>query len=422
MARALKSRLPDAVCPVPEPDLTPEEMIARARAFRSRLRAEQDEAEDRGGYSEGMHREFLKAGIYRILQPRMFGGYEFDITTFYRTMLEISIGHPGAGWCATLCASHPWVVGSHWKEEGQRALFGPDGNFSAPHRAPPTGTATPVEGGYRIAGQWDYCSGIPHATHFLGVARDGASDDKNATLTFAIPKSQVTVLDDWGGDKTLGMRASGSNSVKIENAVIPRSYTTYGYGLWRAEATTATGTPGTRLHRNPMYLGRTSGPYHMSLVTPILGAARASIEEFETIIARRETRHQPGLLRFKHADFQRTWGTARALADAAEGILLAAGDKYMWQCRRWAETGQAISLEDDLRLWGMVQHAGRLAGEAVETVFANASSAATKKGEKIERYYRDVAMYKSHISSQYLNFAAPIARAHFGLPVGMFGM
>ena len=59
---------------------------------------------------------------------------------------------------------------------------------------------------------------------------------------------------------------------------------------------------------------------------------------------------------------------------------------------------------------------------AVDIVFANASSAATKKGQKIERYYRDVGMYKSHISSQILNFAAPIARAHFGLPVEMFGM
>jgi 3-hydroxy-9,10-secoandrosta-1,3,5(10)-triene-9,17-dione monooxygenase len=423
MARALNSRQPETVVyPVPEPDLTPEEIIARARALRSRLRAEQDEAEERGGYSDGMHREFLNAGFYRILQPRMFGGYEFDITTFYKTMLEISIGHPGTGWCLTLCASHPWVVGSHWDEAGQRALFGPDGNFSAPHRAPPTGTATPAPGGYRINGQWDYCSGIPHATHFLGVARDLGSDDKNATVTFVMPKKQLRVLDDWGGDKTLGMRASGSNSVKIEDQFIPKSYTTYGYGLWRAEATTAKGTPGTRLHGNPMYLGRTSGPYHMSLVTPILGAARAALDEFAHIITNKPARHAPDMLRFRHADYQRTWGQARSLADAAEGIMWAAGDKYMWQCRRWAETGQAISLEDDLRLWGMIQHAGRLAGEAVDVVFCNASSAATKKGQKIERYYRDVAMYKSHISSQVLNFAAPIARAHFGLSVGMFGM
>ncbi|HEY7989921.1 MAG TPA: hypothetical protein VID77_00905 [Stellaceae bacterium] len=422
MATVLKRRSAATIYPVPEPDLTPDEIVARATALIPRLRAEQAEAEELGGYTEGMHREFLKAGLYRILQPRMFGGYEFDVTTFYKAMLEVATGHPGAGWCLTLCASHAWVLGSHWEEQGQRELFGPDGNFSAPHRATPTGVATPVEGGYRLTGQWDYCSGIPHATHFVAVARDGGSADPGKTLTLMVPKNKLTILDDWGGDKTLGMRASGSFGVKVEDAFIPAAHTTYGYGLWRHEATTAKGTPGTRLHGNPMYLGRTSGPYHMSLVTPILGAARAALDEFEAIITGRNTRHQPDLPRFKHADFQRTWGQARSLADAAEGILWAAGDKYMWQCRRWAETGTPINIEDDLRLWGMVQQAGRLASEAVDVVFCNASSAATKTGQKIERYYRDVGMYKSHISSQILNFAPPIARAHFGLEIGMFGM
>jgi 3-hydroxy-9,10-secoandrosta-1,3,5(10)-triene-9,17-dione monooxygenase len=422
MARALKSHAAETVYPVPEPDLTPAEMIARAHALIPRLRAEQDEAEERGGYTEGMHQQFLKAGFYRILQPRMFGGYEFDVTTFYKTMLEIATGHPGAGWCLTLCASHPWVVGSHWSEEGQRALFGPTGHFAAPHRAPPSGVATPVEGGYRVTGQWDYCSGIPHATHFVGAARDGGSDDKNATLSFVMPKKQLTVLDDWGGDKTLGLRASGSNSVKIEDQFIPKSYVSYGYASWRAPETTANGTPGTRLHGNPMYLGRTSGPYQMSLVTQVIGAARAAIDEFETIIMRREVRNQPGVARFQHPDFQRTWGQATSLADAAEGILIAVGDRYMWQCRRWAEQGIPASMEDELRQWTMVHHGGRLACEAVDIVFCNASSAAAKKGQKIERYYRDAAMYKSHISSQILNFAAPLARAHFGLKVEMFGM
>jgi 3-hydroxy-9,10-secoandrosta-1,3,5(10)-triene-9,17-dione monooxygenase len=421
MATVLKARA-TSVYPVPEPELTPDEMIARARALIPRLRAEQDEAEQLGGYTEGMHQEFLKAGFYRILQPRMFGGYEFDITTFYRTMLEIATGHPGVGWCLTLCASHPWVVGSHWEEQGQRELFGPNGDFSAPHRAPPTGIATPTPGGYRLTGQWDYCSGIPHATHFLAVARDGGSSDPGATLSLVVPRGKLTVIDDWGGDKTLGMRASGSFSVKVEDAFIPAAHTTYGYALWRHEETTAKGTPGTRLHGNPMYLGRTSGPYHMSLVTPILGAARAALAEFEDIITKREARYPPGVPRFKHVDFQRTWGQATSLADAAEGIILAAGDKYMWQCRHWAETGTPVDIEDDLRLWGMVQQAGRLAGEAVDVIFANASSAATKKGQKIERYYRDVGMYRSHISSQILNFAAPIARSHFGLTIEMFGL
>ena len=32
----------------------------------------------------------------------------------------------------------------------------------------PMGTCTPVANGYRISGQWNYCSGIPYASHFIG--------------------------------------------------------------------------------------------------------------------------------------------------------------------------------------------------------------------------------------------------------------
>jgi 3-hydroxy-9,10-secoandrosta-1,3,5(10)-triene-9,17-dione monooxygenase len=47
---------------VPEPDLTPEQMISRARALRPMVRAEAEAAEQRGYYSETLHNEFTKAG------------------------------------------------------------------------------------------------------------------------------------------------------------------------------------------------------------------------------------------------------------------------------------------------------------------------------------------------------------------------
>ena len=44
----------------------------------------------------------------------------------------------------------------------------------------------------------------------------------------------------------------------------------------------------------------------------------------------------------------------------------------------------------------------------MEVVFNAARSSSASKGALMERYYRDCAMYRSHISSQHLNFAAPI--------------
>ena len=209
------------VLPVPEPDLTPAELIARAAALKPLLRQQQAENDERGFYSQELHQAFLDAGLYRTLQPRMFGGYEFDIPTFYRAMLEISHGHPSAGWCLTLCASHPFLIASHWSERAQRELFGPDGDFAAPHRVPPTGMLTPAEGGYRLSGLWDFCSGIPHSTHLVCGARLPVADGPPEVFCVAVPREKLRILDDWGGDRTLGMRASGSHSVEIKDAFDP---------------------------------------------------------------------------------------------------------------------------------------------------------------------------------------------------------
>ena len=40
----------------------------------------------------------------------------------------------------------------------------------------------------------------------------------------------------------------------------------------------------------------------------------------------------------------------------------------------------------------------------------------------MERYFRDVAMYRSHMSAQYLNIASGIGRVHFDLPFGWGGL
>ncbi len=241
-------------------------------------------------------------------------------------------------------------------------------------------------------------------------------------MIFVIPRAQLTVLPDWGGDATLGMRASGSNSVKIDKVFVPEHLVIPAKpALWSNEPMDE-GTHGTRLHRNPMYLGRFIGPYHMSLVMPVLGAARAALDEFEDNVVTRPTYHPPIMPRREHIDTQRPFGYALMLTDSAEALLMTAAETYMQYCRRWADTGQPISLEDNVRLYGMVLTAGRLASEAVEHLFHNASSAASKRGQRLERYFRDVAMYRQHMSAQYLNIASGIGRVHLGLPFGWGGL
>ena len=408
--------------PVPEPNLTPKEIIARAVALRQELRAQQDEADERGTYSPAMHEKFMRAGFYRITQPKMFGGYEFDLGTFYRVMLEIARGHPGVGWCLGLAASHAFEVASHWSEEAQIELFG-DGHFITPHRAPPLGQLTPVEGGSRLSGQWDYCSGIPYATHFIGGALIRRPGQAPVHAHAVVRRGSYTILDDWGGDKVLGMRASGSNSVRVEDVFVPEHHVGYlAPGLAATPESMENGTPGTRLHGNPMYLGRLAGPFHVTLVMPVVGAARAALDEYEEIIRTRKTLSMPQIPRFEHADFQRAFGEALTLTDAAEALMLKGCDMYAEYCARWAETRAPITTEENMRLWGMIQHAGRMACEAVELMFHTAGSAPARKGHRLQRYFNDVAMYRGHSSAQFSTVGAGLARLHFGLPWGMYGL
>lgn len=414
-------RAVQSVVPVPEPDLTPRELIARATALKPLLRAQQAENDARGSYSPELHQAFLKAGLYRTMQPRMFGGYEFDVTTFYRAMLEVAHGHPSAGWCLTLCASHPFLIASHWSEQAQRELFGPDGHFAAPHRVPPNGVLTPVEGGYRLTGLWDYCSGIPYATHLVCGARLPTAEGPPEVFCVAVPRSKLRILDDWGGDQTFGLRASGSNSVEIKDAFIPKHHAVpLQGGLFARPEDMRDGTPGTRLHGNPMYLGRVSGPYHISLVTVVVGAAKASLDEYEDIIRSKKTTFPPIIPRMEHEDFQRALGQATVLTDAAENLMIRGCEVYMEMCQRWAADGTLITVEQNLRLWAMMQQAGRMACDAVELLFKYAGTSVTRKGSRMERYFRDAQMYRVHPSAVFENFWAPVGRAHLGLPIRHF--
>ena len=399
--------------PPPEGELTPHEMIARARAMIPMLREQQDEAEARGYYSEAVHRRFVEAGFSRCLQPRRFGGYEFDWPTFLRVMVAIATGDPGTGWCLTLSSSHAWIVGSYFPEDVQAEAFGPEGDFRCPHPVAPSAEATPVEGGYRISGKLQYASGIPYATWALGGATvppaDGAAEP--TVIEFLIPRRKLAMLDDWGGGRLLGLQSSGSNSYVVEDVFVPQRFTVPAdwFFSWPEDV-----TPGYRVHGNPMYLCRPPGPYHATLVLPVVGAARAALDEFRELIATKPTTFQPVVPRYQFHEDQRAYGLAMAMTDAAETILYGFGDQYMAAVREWAETGTPIDMEQDARWWAMLQQAGGLAANAVEILTHRSTSSATGRDTRLGRYFRDVTMYRQHISSQQMDFAVRNAALYLG--------
>src|ERR1700756_1080484 len=137
MSHAADTRVPTAA-----------EVVARIAELREQLREEQAETEARRYHSESLHRALVESGVYRMLLPRMWGGFELSMGDFYTAVAEAARGCPSTGWCVCLAGSHVLTVSSIFSEAVQSEIFAPDGDFRCPARALPHGTATLTNDGW----------------------------------------------------------------------------------------------------------------------------------------------------------------------------------------------------------------------------------------------------------------------------------
>jgi 3-hydroxy-9,10-secoandrosta-1,3,5(10)-triene-9,17-dione monooxygenase len=348
----------------------------------------------------------------------MFGGFGTDCETYIRVIMELSRGHPGSGWCYTLASSHALVLASHFSAEVQRELFGPEGDFRAAYAAGPAGKPTfeRTDGGYVVSGLWPFASGIPVSNHFLGGAVIADASNRPSAIAFVVPRESVTVLPDWGGDSAMGMQASGSNSVQLTQVLVPDRHIIPSPIARLSTESLPDGTPGTRLHGEGLFLGLIFSWFSCEFGAILTGAARAACEEYERQLRTKPSFADPTRPRMHEAELQRVFGEAICRADAAEALTLAATRLYLQQCDGWMKTGAAIKPEDTTKVWGTSREACRAACEAVEMLFHTVGASVVRRGDRLQRYFRDVQMYRVHIQSQ---AQIPVVRAHvqLGLPI-----
>jgi len=387
--------------PQPEPGLTVDTLVSRAAALQPLLRAQQADNDKAGRYSEELHQAFKDAGFYRIMQPKIFGGYQMDPSVFLKVVMEIARGHPASGWCFCLGGSHAFFIGSHYSIEAQAELFGEDGEFRAAQVVfPGAGTSmTPVDGGYIVDGVWPFASGIPISTHFIGgglVFKDGAPP---AHIFFTVPVEQIQILPDWGGDRFMGMQASGSNSVKLDKVFVPERLTIPA-DMLTTSATFPEGSRGYLAHGDPIYQGPLVGWFHCEFAAILSGTARAALEDFAHQAKTKPILGQPDRMRREDPFVQNVYGRALGMADSAEALTFAAIERLGEMKRVAARDKTAISLEQTLTIWGMARQACVMACDAVDLLFHNVGATVGRSDQKLQRYYRDIEMYRVHIQSQ----------------------
>jgi alkylation response protein AidB-like acyl-CoA dehydrogenase len=212
----------------------------------------------------------------------------------------------------------------------------------------PGTTATRTESGWRIDGRKWFCTMSPAATH-LYVAVTCAGAERYAYATVPTDAPGVTVNDDWDA---LGMRASGSNSVRFDGVELPDSGVRGGF---------AAGDPVPYMERNLV-----AGLFHASASLGIAEAADAT--------ARRRV-NGDARARMQVADNAIDLAAARAVLARAAALI---DDDAADVAALFAESQAAKAFVNDA------------AARVVDRALALSGGAGYLNGSALARAYRDV--------------------------------
>jgi 3-hydroxy-9,10-secoandrosta-1,3,5(10)-triene-9,17-dione monooxygenase len=386
--------------------VTPDALIERARQLVPVLRERQAECEALGRIPDVSNDAFVEAGFYRILQPRRFGGLEYDMPTFARVMMEVARGCPSSAWVLALTAGHAIMFSAFFSEQAQVEVYGESGEFRAPSSTRASAPARPVDGGYMVSAEWDYASGIDVSTHVIAgisVPVGEAFEPRMAILD----RTDYSIVDNW---HVIGMQGTGSRRVVAHEVFVPE----YRVIVPPRDAFSARNAPGRGVHANPMFVaGRLTSVLLEEMAAVAVGTAQGALEVYADELCRNKLRYPPFTPRSQVAEYQRHFGEAWALIRVAESTVLDVAEQYMEFARQDAVEGVPFSDERDQQLQLLEQHATRLAAEAVDLMFRTAGTHVAQRDSPLQRYFRDMSVIKTHAAAQYDRGAEALGRIHF---------
>ncbi|MCC3268084.1 hypothetical protein MUG94_13265 [Arthrobacter gengyunqii] len=394
----------------PEPNLTSEELLRRADDLRPLLREQQAQTEARGNISAETNAVLVNSGFYRVIQPRTFGGYGFDLPTYVRLTMAISRGCPETGWVLSLVLGHVHQLSS-FPLHAQVEAYGELGDFRAPEVAAPQGRGVAEPGGYRVSGAWDYASGCEHATHILLAFVDNDTAPGGSPVRMGLfERSNYEIVKNWD---VIGMQGTGSNRVVLEDVFVPAHRVKvfpHKQVLPLPEA----------YSDSPLFSGPARPFIIMESASVVVGAAEGAMDLYEESFLTRKANTPAGAARDQLAEYQLNFGRARALVDTARAALLQTATDYMAVARTSQQTGDPCPEDAARRLTLTVLQTVHMAHEAVDIIFRTVGSSASRSDSMLGRYWRNVGVLRGHLAHQSDSAAINYGRTHFGHePVGV---
>lgn len=259
--------------------ITPQALIERARALIPLLAERARDAERQRRVHEDTVTRMQAAGLFRVLQPKAYGGYEFDPQTFYDIQMALAEGCMSTAWIYGVIAVHNWQIAC-FDPRAAAEVWGKDTGTLTSSSYMPKGQVTRVEGGFRLSGRWGYSSGVDHCQWALLGALvppeggQGAPDYR----TFLVPRGDFKVLDTWD---TMGLAATGSHDVVVEDVFVPQ------YRTHRSADGFAGTSPGLATFTAPLYKLPFGQIFVRAVSTSAIGALQGALNTVEDFASTR---------------------------------------------------------------------------------------------------------------------------------------
>jgi alkylation response protein AidB-like acyl-CoA dehydrogenase len=216
---ANKNHAPDApadIRPAPGPALTAGDILKAAQDMVPLLR-ERAVAADRDRRIElDTYRRLGDAGFFHILKPKRYGGLELSEHEHAKVAMTLARGCASTAWVFSILSSDNMAILAY-PEQVQEEIWGTDtyATLAGNTNLNPRATAARVAGGYRLTGQWGFCSGSDFSEWLIFNAPAGAAGEGHM---FLVPREDTTTIDDWF---PTGMRGTGSRTMAVDDVFVP---------------------------------------------------------------------------------------------------------------------------------------------------------------------------------------------------------
>jgi 3-hydroxy-9,10-secoandrosta-1,3,5(10)-triene-9,17-dione monooxygenase len=334
--------------------------------------------------------DLQRIGALRALQPRRWGGMEFDFIAYVDIPMELARGCASTSWNVVNLMIHNWML-AMYDERAQADVWDKDpAALIAAGIAFPQGRARKVDGGFVIGGKWNFSSCVNISTWcMLAVTvRDGEKvvDHRMCLLD----RSQYEIVDDW---HTLGMRSTGSMTVIAKDVFVPEYRALCMYDIRGGDS-----FPGARGNPNPLYRVSLTALGGHGIAATAAGNAMAALEHTLALVKERSTNYT-GLKMRDQQIVQHRVSTAAVKIDAARLMLRADA----LEAQDLANHDIIPDTQQKLRYKRNAAYAATLCTEAVDALHAVTGATGIYQSYPLERIFRDAHALGAHIS---LNFDA----------------